>query len=107
VISLPEIDARRVETNLFGNIGNRQATPDSSVTKIVRKVWLAEQLESPTVRCGSQTFSECGRDWQLGGNWRSIWVADTWRCPCPVDASHDGINVTERVNDFDTPGFGI
>jgi hypothetical protein len=45
MIRLPEVDARCADANLFGDIDNRQATLDSSVTKITRKAWLTGQFD--------------------------------------------------------------
>jgi hypothetical protein len=45
MIRLPEVDARRADADLLGNIDNRQATLDSSITKIARKAWLTGQFD--------------------------------------------------------------
>jgi transposase-like protein len=60
---------------------------------------LAESLRRR--RCG-----KAGRSWyvdktyiKVHGHWRYLY--------CAIDRSGALVDVTERVNDFDTPGFGI
>jgi hypothetical protein len=51
VIRFPEIDTRRADADLFGNFGNRQATSNTSVTKIMSKRRLSSQDKVSRGRC--------------------------------------------------------
>ena len=42
-IRLPEIDARRADTDLFSDFGNRQTTLDPSVAQVAAQTWFARQ----------------------------------------------------------------